>query len=38
MAVIAAWWGVWHLIAGLTLGTFWSRRPVALPDPTRATG
>ena len=29
MAVIAAWWGVWHLIAGLTLGTFWSRRPVA---------
>jgi BASS family bile acid:Na+ symporter len=31
MAVIAAWWGVWHLIAGLTLGTFWSRRPVARP-------
>jgi BASS family bile acid:Na+ symporter len=38
MAVIAAWWGVWHLIAGLTLGTFWSRRPVALPDPARAAG
>ena len=31
MAVIAAWWGVWHLIAGLTLGTFWSRRPTAVP-------
>ena len=33
MAVIAAWWGVWHLIAGLTLGTFWSRRPVDRPVP-----
>jgi BASS family bile acid:Na+ symporter len=32
MAVIAAWWGVWHLISGLTLGTFWSRRPVKLPE------
>jgi bile acid:Na+ symporter, BASS family len=33
MAVIAAWWGVWHLIAGLALGTFWSRRPVPVPSP-----
>jgi BASS family bile acid:Na+ symporter len=32
MAVIAAWWGVWHLIAGLTVGTFWSRRPCAVPE------
>ncbi len=32
MAVIAAWWGVWHLISGLTLGTFWSRRPPAVPE------
>ena len=31
MAVIAAWWGVWHLISGLTLGTFWARRPPAVP-------
>jgi BASS family bile acid:Na+ symporter len=31
MAVIAAWWGVWHLIAGLTVATFWSRRPPAVP-------
>ena len=29
MALIAAWWGVWHIIAGLTLAGFWSRRPVA---------
>jgi BASS family bile acid:Na+ symporter len=31
MAVIAAWWGVWHLIAGLTISTFWSRRPAPVP-------
>lgn len=24
MAFIAAWWGIWHLIAGLTLGGIWS--------------
>ncbi|MCB2227017.1 MAG: bile acid:sodium symporter family protein [Desulfarculaceae bacterium] len=29
MAIITAWWGVWHIIAGLTLAFFWSRRPVA---------
>jgi bile acid:Na+ symporter, BASS family len=28
MAIVAAWWGVWHVVAGLTLATFWSRRPV----------
>jgi len=27
MAVITAWWGIWHIIAGLSLATFWSRRP-----------
>jgi BASS family bile acid:Na+ symporter len=32
MAVIAAWWGVWHLISGLALGTVWSRRPPAVPE------
>ena len=26
MALVAAWWGVWHLISGLTLATFWSHR------------
>lgn len=29
MALIAAWWGVWHIVAGLALAGFWSRRPVA---------
>lgn len=28
MAVIAAWWGVWHIISGLALATLWSRRPL----------
>ncbi len=28
MAIITAWWGVWHIIAGLTLASFWSRRPI----------
>ena len=27
MAIVAAWWGVWHIVAGLTLATYWSRRP-----------
>jgi BASS family bile acid:Na+ symporter len=31
MAMIAAWWGVWHICAGLTLSSFWSRR-----EPVRA--
>ncbi|MFD1738036.1 bile acid:sodium symporter family protein [Bacillus salitolerans] len=26
MAIVAAWWGVWHLVSGLTLATFWSRK------------
>ena len=26
MAIIAAWWGIWHIIAGLSLAYFWSRR------------
>lgn len=28
MAVIAAWWGIWHIIAGLAVAGFWSRRPL----------
>ena len=33
MAVIAAWWGIWHIIAGLALAGFWSRKPVPEPVP-----
>lgn len=27
MAIIAAWWSIWHIISGLTLAIFWSRKP-----------
>jgi BASS family bile acid:Na+ symporter len=27
MAVITAWWGIWHIVAGLSVATYWSRRP-----------
>jgi bile acid:Na+ symporter, BASS family len=27
MALVAAWWGIWHIVAGLTVATVWSRRP-----------
>jgi len=28
MAIIAAWWGIWHIVSGLSLAWFWSRRPI----------
>jgi len=34
MAITAAWWGVWHVLAGLTVATWWRRRP---PLPGGAT-
>lgn len=27
MAIVVAWWGVWHLISGLSLARFWASRP-----------
>lgn len=27
MAIIAGWWGIWHIIAGLAVASFWSLRP-----------
>ena len=29
MAMVAAWWGVWHLVAGTALASWWRRRPPA---------
>ncbi len=26
MAIIAAWWGIWHLISGFLLATYWGKR------------
>ena len=27
MAIVAAWWGIWHIVSGLALATLWRRRP-----------
>ena len=27
MAVVAAFWGMWHAISGLLLASLWARRP-----------
>lgn len=32
MAIVTAWWGIWHIVAGLLLSTCWMRRPPAAPD------
>jgi len=26
MAIVTAWWGIWHIISGLSVATFWRRR------------
>jgi BASS family bile acid:Na+ symporter len=26
LAAVAAWWGIWHILAGLTVATVWRRR------------
>ncbi|MBE7419601.1 MAG: bile acid:sodium symporter family protein [Ideonella sp.] len=36
MAIVTAWWGIWHIIAGLSLSTWWMKRDPA-PAPVRAT-
>jgi BASS family bile acid:Na+ symporter len=36
MAIVAAWWGIWHIVAGLSLATFWSKRPPILQSPAAA--
>ena len=27
MAIVTAWWGIWHIVSGLALATLWRRRP-----------
>jgi len=31
MTIIAAWWGVWHIISGLSISSLWAKRK--LPQP-----
>jgi len=28
MIFIVAWWGIWHIVSGLSLATYWSRKPL----------
>ncbi|HQE50717.1 MAG: bile acid:sodium symporter family protein [Bacteroidota bacterium] len=28
MAVVAAWWGVWHIVSGLIMSSIWARKPL----------
>lgn len=28
MLMVTAWWGIWHIISGLSLGAYWRRKPV----------
>lgn len=32
MAVIAAWWGIWHILSGLIMASVWGRKPI-LDEP-----
>jgi BASS family bile acid:Na+ symporter len=27
MAIVAAWWGIWHILAGLAISTWWRHHP-----------
>jgi BASS family bile acid:Na+ symporter len=27
MAIVTAWWGIWHILAGLSIASFWQRVP-----------
>jgi BASS family bile acid:Na+ symporter len=31
MAIVAAWWGIWHIVTGLALASWWRRRPPTEP-------
>jgi BASS family bile acid:Na+ symporter len=31
MAIMAAFWGIWHIISGLLLAFYWSHKPVKIP-------
>lgn len=33
MALVAAWWGIWDIIAGLAVAAVWKRRSAPEPEP-----
>lgn len=32
MAIVAAWWGIWHIISGLTVSYFWNRKHILVKN------
>lgn len=28
MAIVTAWWGIWHIVAGMALSTYWMKKPL----------
>ena len=32
MALVAAWWGIWHILAGLSLSFYWNKKYVITPN------
>lgn len=36
MTIIAAWWGVWHIISGMIISTLWAKRK--LPETNQIAG
>ncbi len=37
MAIIAAWWGIWHMLAGLVLAGYWTKFTYGLTKKSQAT-
>ncbi len=31
MAIVTAWWGIWHIFAGMALSTYWMKKPLPAP-------
>lgn len=37
MAIVAAWWGIWHILSGLCLAYLWNRNPdLAMAEATES--
>ncbi len=36
MAIVAGWWGIWDIVAGLALATWWGRRKAKGNEPVEA--
>ncbi|MDR2910329.1 MAG: bile acid:sodium symporter family protein [Bacteroidales bacterium] len=35
MTIVAAWWGIWHIISGLAISMFWSKKQLSQPVTQR---